>query len=365
MRMVIILLKTYYSVDKQKLKQNIIKLKEKMCADRFFYAVKANAEEPVMATLAEEGIGFEIASIEEFDRVKQNKEFNEKNIICGLPVKPVALIRSLYEYGVRYFVFDRIGEYYKLQENAPLSKKIVRLYVKDIDGESAEWGMQINDIICLIDAGYCIDGVSFHIPRNYQIKHIDKVMKRIEMVLSVSNKEMIVNVGGGYRPELQKHLALRYDIDKFYTIYNGYLKDIKRRYGAVIYCEPGRGIVESACHIVAEVVLAEQSNDLYRIFLNINIGSVVGSHPYRIMVIGTGEEECIYSNEWHIDRNAEEKRITTSFIDTICEYKIFFTLPLKRPLKQGEILRFEGMGAYTFSQAYDFHCRKRIQYIED
>ncbi|HEX2946043.1 MAG TPA: hypothetical protein VHT96_08805 [Clostridia bacterium] len=356
-------MKTRYLVDVQELKRNCTRLHSYIQADRYFYAMKANAEERVLSALVLDGYGFEVASVEEFRRANKAPAHAD-NVICGLPVKPREVITQLYRQGVRYFVFDRLDELEKLNRDAPDARKIARLYVKDLDGESAEWGMPPDTILRLLEAGQEIDGLSFHIARNYQVRHITHVMDRVEKVLSACNRPMIVNIGGGYRAELPAHLALRYNLGEFYLRLAERLGQIKNHHTVEIYCEPGRGIIQSACHILAEVVLADRADDVYRVFLNMNIGSMTGSHPLHIKVMGDGEEECVYSAQWHMSQQAKEAGYMTAFIDTICEYRPFFSLPLTRPVRHGEVLKLEGMGAYTFSQAYDFHCRERIAYAE-
>ena len=65
----------------------------------------------------------------------------------SLPVKPPAMIKKLYSHGCRYFAFDHYDEFMKLQQLAPLSKKILRISIADIVPNSIPFGADISEVI--------------------------------------------------------------------------------------------------------------------------------------------------------------------------------------------------------------------------
>lgn len=355
-------------IDIKELSENISKIKDRINVDKFYYSLKANSDPIILKELKKQGCFFEIASVNEFEKVINVGE-NSRDIICGLPVKPIELLNRLRTEELEYFVFEDIQEYKKLQRYVNSSKKVMRIYITDIDKESAPWGIKCEDLedqsIFNQEFFNSISGFTFHIARNYQIKKVQKVFDRIENILCKYriDRKMLVNLGGGLRGELPTHLALKYDLNQYYDGVNKRIENLKSKFDLDIYCEPGRGIVESSCHIIADVELVTEKEGKVNVFIDLNIGTPVGTIPYKITVLHDGEEEEIYNIQYRMERRLF---IWTTFFDTICEYENFFTLPLKRKLILGERIKMYGMGAYTVVRSNAFHSRNfltsRLEY---
>lgn len=348
-----------FVIDIEKLSKNVSKIKDRINVDKFYYSLKANSNSIILNELQKQGCFFEIASVNEFEKVI-NVGANSKDIICGLPVKPIELLKRLEKEELEYFVFEDIQEYNKLKKYIHSGKKVMRVYISDIDKESAPWGIKFEDLenqtIFNQEFFKSISGFTFHIARNYQIKKIQKVFDRIEQLLYIyrNDKKMIVNMGGGLRGELPPHLALKYDLDQYYDVLNERIENLKCNFNVEIYCEPGRGVVESSCHIITDVELVTEREGKTAVFIDLNIGIPVGATPYKITVLHDGEEEEIYNIQHYMERRA---CVQTTFFDTICEYENFFTLPLERKLRLGEKIKMYGMGAYTVVCSNVFHSR--------
>lgn len=347
-------------IDVKKLRDNVDKIRNTIRVDKFYYSLKANSELMVLEELQKAGCLFEIASMNEFKKVLQVGARSE-DIICGLPVKPVELVKQLGQKKIKYFVFEDMHEYEKLNIYASSNKKVMRLYISDIDKESAPWGIKIDDLedIVFRDKNFFhkIDGLCFHIARNYQVRKMERVFERIEQVLPCfEGRNVIVNLGGGMRGELPPHLALKYKLEQYYERVNEQIFKLKDRYHVDFYCEPGRGVIQLACHIVTEIELATRREGMDAVFIDLNIGIPVGAHPYRITVIHENEEEEVYNIMQQMSKD-RKSLIQTIFLDTICEYESFFILPLKRKLQIGEKIKMYGMGAYTNVRSSVFHAR--------
>lgn len=116
------------------IKDSFTNLKKMLSITEIHYALKANAELEILRTLKDINASFEVASIEEFNKLK-SIEISSEKIICGLPIKTAEMIRFLYEQGCNYFVFDHLSEYEKICKNAPapqkkLSEFIYQIYVQ-------------------------------------------------------------------------------------------------------------------------------------------------------------------------------------------------------------------------------------------
>ncbi len=350
-----------FIIDLIKIRNNLHKIRNIINADKFFYSLKANSELFILKELYLQGCFFEIASANEYEKVIKTGADSE-NIICGIPVKPLAMLHRLATEKIAYFVFDDMHEFAKLEKYAQNNKKVMRIYISDIDSESAPWGIKYEDLENQSfghDFYDSISGYTFHIARNYQINKMQKAFDRVEQFLRKHDygKKMIVNIGGGLYGELPPHMALKYDLSRYYDQLNAKIEDLKRLFDVDIYCEPGRAIVETACHILTEVELVTERDGKTAVFIDLNIGFPVGSSPYRITVMHDGYEEEIYNNMY---QRGDCTFVYTSFFDTVCEYVNFFTFPLKRKPILGEQLKLYGMGAYTVVRSSVFHSRKLL-----
>lgn len=326
-----------------------------------FYAMKANSDSCVLEILHEAGAGFEVASIEEFSKLLDIGVKLDK-IICGLPVKGPKFVDELYSAGCRYFVFDHILEFETLLKYAPKAKKILRLFISDLDQMSFRYGMSLEEIHkCKENIPYFfdeVDGLTFHISGNYRSKNIPKVFDRVDGLLAEFNSSspLILNIGGGYRDQLPLHLSLKYNLKSYYKLLDKHIRYLKDKYNLIFYCEPGRSIVETSGYLQSEALFVKDYKNSIDVFLELNIGKVPGAHPLNITVIHEKSKESIYDLSFHMNRD-DEDQINCNFIDTVCEYQVFYSLPIRRPIKQGELLEFEGLGAYTTCLSSNFHSR--------
>jgi len=338
---------------KSELIDNLERVRKRLHYAQLHYAVKANGEREVLEVLHLAGVGFEAASVEEFDRLSSIGVESER-ILCGLPVKGPSC---------RYFVFDHAAEFDDLRSKAPDAKKILRLYISDLDPESPGWGMDHGELRSCREKFPCffeqIHGLTFHIARNYRTKTIAKVFDRIEDWLGEINRDstLILNIGGGYRDQLPLHLALKHDQDKFYDALAQRIAGLRERFSLDVYCEPGRAIVEAAGYLQTEAMQVKTTEqDAIEVVLDLNIGRVPGAHPREISVILDDGRESLYDLEFHINCS-KEPHVMCSFVDATCEYGVFYKLPIRRAIQPTEQLEFAGLGAYTTCQSSNFHAR--------
>lgn len=351
---------TQFITHKSVLRENYQTICSMIKHDRFFYALKANGAYPVLKVLNEMGVEFEISSQGELNALKSLCVCPER-IISSIPVKTVEFVKQAYHYGVRYFVFDCREELSKLQKHAAKAKKVMRLYISDLDPESCRWGITIDELGTAFNAADIqeIDGLAIHISRNYQTRLIGNIFDRIEKALSLlnNNKKLIVNIGGGFYHSLPKHLSVKYNLDEFYLLLNQRIRNIITNYDVTVYCEPGRVIVDTACDIHTKVEHSSKRNGINYIAVDLNLYKL-GTLPKKIFLHDNQHEKrCIYDeNKYGMGYSPEYYR----FINTVCEWTEVLCLPLSAKPEEGDTIELKGVGAYSIALGSDFHLRERM-----
>ncbi len=326
-----------YIFDKSILIKNYNLLKKKLSPCKVHYALKANACPQVLQTLNEVGASFECASVNEYRRLREMGVEND-NIIFGLPIKTENIIKQVYEGGCRYFVFEDMRELIKLENMAPFSKKILRIYITDILRHNIGYGMPMEQVQKNIEEQKLlerIDGISFHISENTNIENEFKVLDRAEEILEqlakIGKKWCILNIGGSYRLTAS---------DDYYTRLQNRLKTLVEKYFVQLIAEPGLAIVDTAGSFLTRVIMTKE----YELFTDIYIdgGAPNGLNKMPSEVISWSKNET------------GPKRIYR-FIDITCLNKVLFNKRLSLIIRDDDILEFKKMGAYTLVYQNEFH----------
>ena len=145
------------------------KLAQSFSFAEIYYAVKANPAPPVIATLAEAGVGFDLASEGEIERCR-GLGIPVTRFSFGNTIKREADIARAHNQGVRLFAFDSLRELEKIARAAPGSDVFCRLAVR---GTGAEWPLtrkfgchpeHARDLLlCAKALGVNPIGLSFHV----------------------------------------------------------------------------------------------------------------------------------------------------------------------------------------------------------
>lgn len=328
---------------------------------RIFYAAKACSERPILKELAALGLEFEVAGAEEMQSLL-DIGVDPGRIICGLPMKGPALIKRMYGAGCRVFTFDCPEEFADLLRYAPDALSLLRIGVQDLDNGSIGWGMTpdgfeawVSDQASVLKL---IDGVSFHLSRNYRLGLIEKTLDRAEAVLDrlQCDAAPVLNIGGGYRTELPPHLALKFDLDRYYDQLSGRLAALRARRPVQIWAEPGRALVERAARLCTPVLQVQTKAHESIVSVELNIGTKPGAHPAEIAALNESGRENLYTLATHLEPGSQAFP-TIVFVDATCEFFPFYQLPLRRIPRVGEMLEFTGLGAYTGCLSSRFHGR--------
>ncbi|MGH2354478.1 MAG: type III PLP-dependent enzyme [Chloroflexota bacterium] len=226
-----------------------------------FYAVKANADPRVLLALHRAGCGFDVASLNEINRLDALGVPAAK-MIFSATVKLPRHIEAAYALGVERFAFDSPAEVAKLARLAPGSKVVVRLEVPHhgsrwpLGGKFGVPAAEAVDLLRLANAsGLRPYGVTFHV--GSQCTRSDTWLDAISVCRQVWNAARqegihlrLLNLGGG--------LPARYteDVPGVSEIGTQVMRRVISAFGRDIEyaIEPGRFLVADAGTIVTTVI---------------------------------------------------------------------------------------------------------------
>ena len=276
----------YFVFDISAVKKNYLTLKSVLAADRVFYALKPNSEIPILSSLNEINASFEIASVEELEKLKA-LNIGPERIICSLPVKSEEMISALYNYGLRYFVFDIEEEFHKLKRLAPGAKPILRIDITDIATNTICYGMTYSEFSEAKRKGIETNGVTFYIAKNKNINIVLEVLDLAEQFMKPMKNDLILNIGGNYR--LTDEVS-----DDYYVLLNERLISLKKKYNCTIYVEPGRSVIRSAGSLVTSVIGVKQGKN----YVYIDAGEPTGISYYPDNIINLTAERVSQTKEY-------------------------------------------------------------------
>ncbi len=336
-----------YIFNKATLRESYINIQSMITAAEVHYALKANGEMELLHTLKDINAGFEVASDEEFEKLKRIDVPLER-IICGLPVKTAQTIRFLYGQGCRYFVFDHVDEYRKICRNAPDAKKILRIYITDLCSGSIEYGMHMSNVEEFIgNDSNRFDGLSFHISGNDNIDLLFRVLDRVEALLQkIPQKSLILNIGGGFRIETR---------EDFFHKLDSRLWELKNTYSLRILCEPGQYIVKKSGVIITKIVAIREQDNVFNVFIDAGFPTGIHRKPEYIKLYNRKRTP-------NVDRKIKIYR----FFDNTCMHQELFIQPFRFYLYEEDYLEMGYFGSYSICRCNNFHSWKtpKVDYYE-
>ncbi|PIE97396.1 MAG: ornithine decarboxylase [Treponema sp.] len=253
------------------IKKNYLKLKENFPYADIYYAIKANPNDEVVATLAELGSSFDIASRYELDKVL-NLNVEPERLSYGNTIKKAKDIEYFYEKGVRLFATDSKDDLKNIAKFAPGSKIYVRILVENTS--SADWplsrkfgchpDMAYDLLIQARDSGLIPYGISFHV--GSQQRDIgqwnDALVKTNYLMNSLEEEEDIklqmINMGGGFPAH---YITPSNELEDYASEVTRYLDDDFGDERPRIILEPGRSLVGDSGVLVSEVIMISRKNN--------------------------------------------------------------------------------------------------------
>jgi ornithine decarboxylase len=227
-----------------------------------YYAVKANSDPDIVKTFIKQGTGFDVASKYEMELCLKHGAKPDR-IIFANPIKRPDTMKFAMEKGIDLTVFDSEYELYKIAENAPGARVLVRIKVPNIGSVvelSLKFGAEPTDAIPLLIKAHKLGlkptGIAFH--AGSQCTHIENYIEAFEMSAIIMRdaklKQIplsILDIGGGMPIQ---HFE---DDEDLFTKFGPQLsKEMDRLFDPSIQliAEPGRAFAGPTCTLITRVI---------------------------------------------------------------------------------------------------------------
>ncbi|OLR94722.1 ornithine decarboxylase [Actinokineospora bangkokensis] len=229
------------------------------------YAVKANPAPEVVAALAAEGSGFDVASTGEVDLCLAQGA-DPADLSYGNPIKKAVDVAYAHARGVRRFTTDSDGDLEAIAEHAPGARVAVRFLV-DAPASGTPFGAKFGCspataarlLRRAAELGLRVDGLCFHVGS----QHTDPAawVAGVEQAAAITRAAGVpapaLNLGGGFptgyrtpAPPLDEHAAaIRAAVAEHFPT------------PPRLWVEPGRAVVATAGVLRSEVVLVSRKSD--------------------------------------------------------------------------------------------------------
>ncbi len=324
------------------------------------YALKPLPHPDVVAVLAAEGSGFDLATTGEVELVR-DAGIDPGQCIHTHPIKRDADIRAALEYGVVTFVVDNPDEVRKFAPYADLARLLIRVSFRSpaaVVDLSRKFGCDPESALELVtlagSLGIGVAGLSFHVGSQSRVP--DTKLRAIEACAGIlrAGRERgftgldTLDIGGGFPID---YLEPAMPIDEFCAPIRAALAELPA--GTRVIAEPGRFVVGPAGTVLASVMGRAFRDGRWWYYLD---DGLYGSFSGQVY------DHARYPVAPLVDRPGPRMPSvlagpTCDSIDVIVEDLV---LP---PLQAGDVLVGRQMGAYTSATATDFNFFPRARTI--
>jgi ornithine decarboxylase len=313
------------------------------------YAVKANPDRRVLKVLAQEGCGFEIASIAELDLLLA-LGVPAAEVFYSNPVKSRESIAYAAARGVEWFVVDSADELRRVFETRRDAKIYLRIATPNIGSDwplSGKFGAGAGDARDIVASaaklGADLAGVTFHVgsqcrnPENWRVA-LEKARSLFDHMARTGLRPRLLNIGGGFPV---RHVRPIPSIEVIGAVVNEGLKAFGEE--VQVIAEPGRYLVSDAGYFVCRVLgTATRAGKRWMHWDAGLFGGVIESSEglkYRIRTERSGPDV-----PWTVGGP------TCDSVDIVMRDE-----PLPSDLQEGDFVYIRNAGAYTTAYASQFN----------
>lgn len=362
------------------------------------YAIKCNTDPMLLKLLAFLGTGFDCASKMEIQKVL-DLGVSPSRIIFANPCKQASYVKYAYKMGVNYMTFDNEAELYKIKDNHPNARCVLRIITNDADAVcrfSMKFGADMESSFRLVKLAKELDldlvGVSFHVgsgqmsPQAFS-ESIENARKLFDHAREEYGIRMhLLDLGGGYpgssdSVDLFDSIAneINKALDQFFPakFFADLNENMDHDYQFRIIAEPGRYYACSAFTLAVSVISRrdmvqtkmQQEQDKEALMSKENAqSSEIVDHSKSIMYyINDGvyaSFNCLFYDHavvspLLIDESRDMNSCTyykSSIWGPTCDGLDLVVKEIYLPeLPINEFMVFRDMGAYTLSGAVPFN----------
>jgi ornithine decarboxylase len=264
--------------NRQKIQEQIQLLREEIPNVNWFYAVKANNDCELLTTIGNLGLGFDIASFDEWNRVREActmlggeaSNGEPPPLLHSHPCKSKIDLSLCYENGIRRFVLDCESEASKIAELAPESECLLRLNVPGKSSTvnfSTRFGAALEQVVPLFDYAKSLKlrliGLAFHVgsqctdPSDFEVA-LQFAREVWNKVAAAGYPLQVLDIGGGFPVSYRDQPVppIREYCRKIRTSLARCFGDVE----AMIIAEPGRIVCAEAVWLVASIIGKQYRN---------------------------------------------------------------------------------------------------------
>ncbi len=313
------------------------------------YAVKANPDRRVLKVLAQEGCGFEIASIAELDLLLA-LGVPAAEVFYSNPIKSRESIAYAAAKGVEWFVVDSADELRRVFETRRDAKIYLRIATPNIGSDwplSGKFGAGAGDARDIVSTaaklGADLAGVTFHVgsqcrnPENWRVA-LEKARSLFDHMAKSGLRPRLLNIGGGFPV---RHVRPIPSVEVIGAVVNEGLKAFGEE--VQVIAEPGRYLVSDAGYFVCRVLgTATRAGKRWMHWDAGLFGGVIESSEglkYRVRTERSGPDVS-----WTIGGP------TCDSVDIVMRDE-----PLPSDLQEGDFVYIRNAGAYTTAYASQFN----------
>ena len=316
-----------------------------------YFAIKSLPERAVLATLAGEGAGFDVATSGELELLR-GIGANPAHAIHTHPIKREQDILDALEFGCDTFVVDNIDELQKFERFGDQAELLLRVSFRARGAAcdlSRKFGCDVRDVPFLLNEaarlGIVIKGLSFHVGSQSpdSAAHVEairacKAYFNGPTLLGAADLR-ILDIGGGFPTDYARQGA---DFDAFCAPIREALAELPVH--VQVIAEPGRFLSAPCITSINTVIGRAARAGVNWYYLDDGVygaysGQIYDHAHYPLTVFADGAGAC----------PAVLAGPTCDSIDVICE-----GIDLPR-LSIGDIVVGELMGAYTLASASEFN----------
>ena len=300
-----------------------------------YYAVKSFSHDCILNTLADNNIGFDVASRGEIEKVKNYY----KPTILSHPIKPEDDILHAKENRIEYIVCDNMLELVKVKRLYPSAKIVWR--IKSVEKYSlikfnTKFGATLDETTIALSSDYNIVGISFHVGSKCSNmvafkETLSLVYKNIYPLFIKYNKRFeIIDIGGGFNTE-NDIVTLNNEISEYVNL------DEQVKFIA----EPGRFFSSVSLKLYTKVLAVKEEKDCINIYINDSIyntfsGKVFDNQEYK--------PHCLY--------NGIIKKCTI-WGNTCDGNDVIVQNTLMNVPNVNDLILWDNVGAYTYDSCID------------